>query len=88
MSSSTANSPERTQQQVQKIRVQPLTAASVFLASNPRIFHVTAAGPVRIPKLSTMTAPSSDTGSQVRSAIETAWRVSSVSEGTVTGVDV
>jgi HK97 family phage major capsid protein len=57
MVASTANSPELTQEQVQKILVLPLTAASVFLASNPRIFDVTAAGVVRIPKLLTMTAP-------------------------------
>lgn len=54
---STANTPELTQEQVQKILVQPLTAASVFLNSSPRIFDVTAAGVVRIPKLLTMTTP-------------------------------
>lgn len=58
MASSTVNSPELTQEQVQKILVQPLQAASVFLASGPRIFDVTAAGPVRIPRLVTMGAPS------------------------------
>jgi HK97 family phage major capsid protein len=57
MPASTANTPELTAEQVQKILVQPLTAASVFLASGPRIFGVTAAGPVRIPKLNTMGAP-------------------------------
>jgi HK97 family phage major capsid protein len=58
MPASTANSPELTAEQVQKILVQPLTAASVFLAAGPRIFDVTAAGPVRIPKLNTMGSPS------------------------------
>jgi HK97 family phage major capsid protein len=57
MPASTANSPELTAEQVQKILVQPLTAASVFLAAGPRIFDVTAAGPVRIPKLNGMTDP-------------------------------
>jgi HK97 family phage major capsid protein len=58
MPASTANSPELTAEQVQKILVQPLTAASVFLSAGPRVFDVTAAGPVRIPKLDGMTAPS------------------------------
>jgi HK97 family phage major capsid protein len=58
MASGTDTAPELTQEQVQHILVQPLQAASVFLASNPRIFDVTAAGPVRIPKLVTMGAPS------------------------------
>ena len=50
---------ELTQEQVQAILVQPLTAASVFLlAAGPRIFDVTAAGPVRIPTLVGMDAPS------------------------------
>ena len=39
---------ELTAVQVQKILVQPLEAASVFLAAGPRIFD--AAGPLRIPK--------------------------------------
>lgn len=58
MPASTANSPELTREQVQAILVQPLQASSVFLASGPRIFDVTAAGPVRIPKLTGMDAPS------------------------------
>lgn len=58
MPASTANSPELTREQVQAILVQPLQAASVFLASGPRVFDVTAAGPVRIPTLVAMDAPS------------------------------
>ncbi len=58
MPASTVNSPELTAEQVQAILIQPLTAASVFLAAGPRIFDVTAAGPVRIPTLVGMTAPS------------------------------
>jgi hypothetical protein len=42
---------------VQKILVKPLEQASVFLAAGPRIFDVTAAGVVRIPKLVTMGTP-------------------------------
>ena len=49
MAVSTATAPELTQAQVQRILVQPLEAASAFLASGPRIFD--SAGPVRIPKL-------------------------------------
>ncbi len=58
MPASTASARELTREQVQAILVQPLTAASVFLASGPRIFDVTAAGVVRIPKMNGMTAPS------------------------------
>jgi len=58
MPASTVNSPELTREQIQAILVQPLTAASVFLGSGPRIFDVTAAGPVRIPKLNGMGDPS------------------------------
>ncbi len=58
MPASTVNSPELTQEQVQALLVQPLQAASVFLAAGPRIFDVTAAGPVRIPKMIAMTEPS------------------------------
>jgi HK97 family phage major capsid protein len=57
MPASTTTAPELTQEQVQRILVQPLQAASVFLASSPRIFDVTAAGVVRVPKLLAMTAP-------------------------------
>ncbi len=49
MAVSTATAPELTAVQVQRILVQPLEAASAFLASGPRIFD--SAGPVRIPKL-------------------------------------
>lgn len=58
MPASITASPELTAEQVQAILVQPLTAASVFLAAGPRIFDVTAAGVVRIPRLVGMTAPS------------------------------
>ncbi|MDP9429959.1 MAG: phage major capsid protein, partial [Actinomycetota bacterium] len=57
MPSSTVNQPELTADQVQRILVKPLEQASVFLAAGPRIFDVTAAGPVRIPKLVSMGAP-------------------------------
>jgi HK97 family phage major capsid protein len=57
MPASTANAPELTREQVLAILVQPLQAASVFLAAGPRIFDVTAAGPVRIPRLDGMTSP-------------------------------
>lgn len=52
MALSTQNSPELTQEQVQKILVQPLTDASIFLSSGPRVFD-TNGSPVRIPKLGT-----------------------------------
>ena len=57
MAVSTVNAAQLTEQQVQHILVQPLTAASVFLAAGPRIFDVTAAGVVRVPKLVSMVAP-------------------------------
>lgn len=50
MALSTTNSAELTQEIVQRILVQPLEAASVFLAAGPRIFD-TDGSPVRIPKL-------------------------------------
>ena len=50
MAITTSNSAELTQEVVQRILVQPLEAASVFLASGPRIFD-TDGSPVRIPKL-------------------------------------
>lgn len=49
MAVDTTTAPELTAEQVQRILVQPLEQASVFLASGPRIFD--SAGPVRIPKL-------------------------------------
>jgi len=58
MPASTTSAPELTREQVQAILVQPLQAASVFLAAGPRIFDVTASCPVRIPTLVGMTAPS------------------------------
>lgn len=57
MPASTANSPELTAEQIQAVLVQPLMAASVFLAAGPRIFD-TNGSPVRIPKLVSMTVPS------------------------------
>lgn len=50
MALSTSNSAELTQEIVQRILVQPLETASVFLAAGPRIFD-TDGSPVRIPKL-------------------------------------
>ncbi len=47
MAVSTATASELTAEQVQRILVQPLEAASALLASGPRIFD--SAGPVRIP---------------------------------------
>ena len=55
MALSTATAPELTAEQVQAILIQPLEAASVFLAAGPRIFDT--AGPLRIPKLNSMEEP-------------------------------
>ena len=49
-SNTTATAPELTQEQVQRVLVQPLEAASTFLASGPRIFD-TNGSPVRVPKM-------------------------------------
>lgn len=49
MAVDTTTASELTAEQVQRILVQPLEAASQFLASGPRIFD--SANPVRIPKL-------------------------------------
>lgn len=49
MAVDTTTAPELTAEQVQRILVQPLEAASTFLAAGPRIFD--SAGPVRIPKM-------------------------------------
>jgi HK97 family phage major capsid protein len=57
MPASTATAPELTAEQVQAILVQPLEAASVFLAAGPRIFD-TDGSSVRIPTLAGMTDPS------------------------------
>jgi len=57
MAPSTTTAPEVAAEQMQRILVQPLMAASVFLASGPRIFDVTAAGSVRIPRLVSVGAP-------------------------------
>ena len=56
MPASTVTAPELTTEQVIAILVEPLQAASVFLAAGPRIFD-TNGSPVRIPKLNGMTAP-------------------------------
>lgn len=57
MAESTTSAAALTQEQVQAILVQPLEAASVFLASGPRIFD-TNGSPVRVPKLGGPTSPS------------------------------
>jgi HK97 family phage major capsid protein len=57
MALSTATAPELTAEQVQRILVLPLQAASVFLSSGVRIFD-TDGSPVRIPTLVGMDAPS------------------------------
>lgn len=57
MAVSTSTAPELTAEQVQKILVQPLEQASLFLASGPRIFD-TNGSQVRIPKMGGATAPS------------------------------
>ncbi len=56
MAVSTQNASELTAEQVQRILVQPLEAASVFLSCGPRIFD-TDGSPVRIPKLGGATTP-------------------------------
>ncbi len=53
----TVAAPELTAEQVQRILVQPLEDASVFLAAGPRIFD-TNGSQVRIPKLGGPTSPS------------------------------
>ncbi len=57
MPASTGSAPELTREQVVAMLVQPLMAASVFLASGVRVFD-TDGSPVRIPKLVSMTSPS------------------------------
>ncbi|MGO2166667.1 phage major capsid protein [Corynebacterium casei] len=57
MALSTVNAPELTQEQVQKILVQPLAEKSIFLAAGPRIFD-TNGSLVRIPKMGAPTEPS------------------------------
>ena len=56
MAISTVNSPELTQEQVQKILVKPLEQASIFLAASPRIFDTNGSA-IRIPKLGAPTTP-------------------------------
>jgi len=56
MAISTTTAAELTAEQVQKILVQPLEAASVFLASGPRVFDTNGSS-VRIPKLGGETSP-------------------------------
>lgn len=53
---STTTAAALTQEQVQKILIEPLESASVFLAAGPRKF-VSNGSPVRIPKLGAPTAP-------------------------------
>lgn len=52
---STINATELTAEQVATVLVQPLEAASVFLAAGPRI--VDTAGPLRMPKAASATTP-------------------------------
>lgn len=54
---STANSTELTQEQVQRILIQPLEQRSVFLGLGVRLFD-TNGSPVRVPKLGGPTTPS------------------------------
>lgn len=56
MAVDTTTVPELTAEQVPKILVQPLEAASAFLASGPRVFD--SANQIRIPKLGAPTDPS------------------------------
>ena len=56
MAVSTTTANELTQEQVQKILVQPLEAKSLFLASGPRIFD-TNGSQVRVPKMGGPTTP-------------------------------
>lgn len=56
MAASTATAVELTQTQVAKLLLQPLQAASVFLAAGPRIFDTP--GPLRLPKMTGMGEPS------------------------------
>lgn len=55
MATDASTAAELTQEQVQRILIQPLEAASTFLASGPRIFDTS--GQIRIPKLSAGTTP-------------------------------
>ncbi|WP_370247550.1 hypothetical protein [Nocardioides sp.] len=50
MPTTTANAPELTADQVQRILVQPLEQQSLLLAAGPRIFD-TNGSPVRVPKM-------------------------------------
>lgn len=55
MAVSTTSAPELTDEQVARILVKPLEAASTFLAAGPRIFDT--AGPLKLPKLGAATSP-------------------------------
>lgn len=57
MATGTAQAPELTQEQVQRILIEPLQMQSVFLQSGPRIFD-TDGNSIRIPKLTGMGGPS------------------------------
>ena len=56
MAVSTSTAPELTSEDVVKVLVRPLEAASSFLAAGPRIIDT--AGPLRLPKLGAATSPS------------------------------
>ena len=56
MVETTATNPELLREQVSSLLIQPLEAASVVLASGPRIFDT--ASPLRIPKLTGSSDPS------------------------------
>lgn len=55
MTETTTSNPELLQEQVANILLQPLEAASVVLASGPKVFDT--ASPLRIPKLVSSTEP-------------------------------
>ena len=65
MALSTVNAPELTAEQVQRILIKPLEQASVFLDAGPRIFDVTAAGVVRIPRLVVPPSEVGDVGTRL-----------------------
>lgn len=58
MTGSVTAYPEITAEQVQKILVEPLESASIFLAAGPRIFDTAGGNSIRIPKLTGTTDPS------------------------------
>lgn len=60
MANSTTTAPELTQEQVQKILIQPLEEKSAFLSAGPRVFDTS--GPLRIPKMGNATEDPGWTG--------------------------